>query len=195
MAAKKTNVAAVAAVVEERSPDRPEIDIADLKTIVDAGPNGLFTPVAVHAGLVEAGLVEINAAFVDEHGMIATRATAAGVARIKAKDISGIKIEDNMPIPATALRGRTSKSKLPFDLMEVGQSFFVAATEAKPEPAKSLASQVSRIVKSYAYPDPTGATKADKKGNQTPVIIKTRNFIVREVIENGVTGARVWRLS
>ena len=42
--------------------------VIGLAEIVAAGANGLFTPAAVHGPLVEAGLVEINPAMVNEAG-------------------------------------------------------------------------------------------------------------------------------
>lgn len=167
------------------------VNLQDLQTIVNAGSEGLFTPKSVHEPLAAAGLVEVNAAFVDDQGMIATRATAAGVAKCKpsGEPASVIKLETGIPVPEVATRGRNSGTTLPFDQMEVGHSFFVAATEKKPNPAKSLASTVSRVTKSYAYPDQRGETKVNRKGKIVPVMIKTREFIVKEV----EGGARVWR--
>ena len=55
------------------------VAVIGLAEIVAAGANGLYTAVAVHAPLVEAGLVEINPAMVNEAGEIATRATQKGI--------------------------------------------------------------------------------------------------------------------
>ena len=102
------------------------------------------------------------------------------------------KIEDSIPVPTISGRGRGVKV-YPFDQLEVGQSFFVANDESKPNAAKSLASTVSGATARYAVPAEDGATKTNKKGEVVPVMVETRKFVVRSVEENGVKGARVWR--
>lgn len=102
------------------------------------------------------------------------------------------KIEDSIPVPTISGRGRGG-NVYPFDTMEVGHSFFVAADESKPNPAKSLASTVSSATARYAVPSEDGATKTNKAGEVVPVMVKTRKFFVRSVEEDGVKGARVWR--
>ena len=182
-----------------------------LAEIVAAGANGLFTPAAVHGPLVEAGLVEINPAMVNEAGEIATRATQKGIespdgAAIvvdnataeansetaatgkteKAKTM--FQIENDVPVPVISGRGRGVKV-YPFDQLEVGQSFFVANSETRPNAAKSLASTVSSATARYAVPAEDGSTKTNKKGEVVPVLVETRKFVVRSV----EGGARVWR--
>ena len=200
-AAKKTAATAVAVI--------------GLAEIVAAGANGLFTPAAVHGSLVEAGLVEINPAMVNEAGEIATRATQAGIESLDSGAIvvdnattevnsaiaetgktekvkTMFQIEDNVPVPAISGRGRGVKV-YPFDQLAVGQSFFVANDESKPNAAKSLASTVSSATARYAVPAEDGSTKTNKKGEVVPVMVKTRKFVVRRAEEDGVKGARVWR--
>ena len=186
-----------------------------LAEIVAAGANGLFTPAAVHGPLVEAGLVEINPAMVNEAGEIATRATQAGIESLdsgaivvdkatseansaiaetgkteKAKTM--FQIEDKIPVPAISGRGRGG-NVYPFKVLAVGQSFFVPNSESKPNAAKSLASTVSSATARYAVPAEDGSTKTNKKGEVVPVMVETRKFVVRSVEEDGVKGARVWR--
>lgn len=103
-----------------------------------------------------------------------------------------LQIEDNVPVPAISGRGRGC-NVYPFDQLEVGQSFFVANDESKPNAAKSLASTVSSAAARYAVPAEDGSTKTNKKGEVVPVMVKTRMFVVRRVEEDGVKGARVWR--
>ena len=200
-AAKKTAATAVAVI--------------GLAEIVAAGANGLFTPAAVHGSLVEAGLVEINPAMVNEAGEIATRATQAGIESLDSGAIvvdnatteansetaatgktekvkTMFQIEDNVPVPAISGRGR-GVNVYPFAQLEVGQSFFVANDESKPNAAKSLASTVSSATARYAVPAEDGSTKTNKKGEVVPVMVETRKFVVRSVEEDGVKGARVWR--
>ena len=186
-----------------------------LSEIVAAGANGLFTPAAVHGPLVEAGLVEINPAMVNEAGEIATRATQKGIESLDSAAIvvddattkansetaatgktekvkSMFKIENEVPVPAISGRGRGG-NMYPFDQLAVGQSFFVPNSESKPNAAKSLASTVSSATARYAVPAEDGSTKTNKKGEVVPVMVETRKFVVRSVEEDGVKGARVWR--
>ena len=189
--------------------------VIGLAEIVAAGANGLFTPAAVHGSLVEAGLVEINPAMVNEAGEIATRATQAGIKSLdsgaivvdnatteansetaatgKTKKVKTMfQIEDNVPVPAISGRG-SGGNMYPFEVMAVGQSFFVPNSESKPNAAKSLASTVSSATARYAVPAEDGSTKTNKKGEVVPVMVETRKFVVRSVEEDGVKGARVWR--
>ena len=189
--------------------------VITLAEIVAAGANGLFTPAAVHGPLVEAGLVEINPAMVNEAGEIATRATQAGIESLDSGAIvvgnatteansaiaetgktekvkSMFKIEDSIPVPTISGRGR-GVNVYPFDRLAVGQSFFVPNSEDKPNAAKSLASTVSSAAARYAVPAEDGSTKTNKKGEVVPVMVKTRKFVVRRAEEDGVKGARVWR--
>ena len=202
----------------EKSAAKKTAEIATVITlaeIVAAGAKGLFTPAAVHGPLVEAGLVEINPAMVNEAGEIATRATQACIESLGSGAIvadnatseanseiaetgktekvkSMLKIEDSIPVPTISGRGRGVKV-YPFDQLEVGQSFFVANSESKPNAAKSLDSTVSSATARYAVPAEDGSTKTNKKGEVVPVMVETRKFVVRSVEEDGVKGARVWR--
>lgn len=188
-----------------------------LAEIVAAGANGLFTPAAVHGPLVEAGLVEINPAMVNEAGEIATRATQAGIEALGNGETIGnnatseatsetaetgktekvktmFEIKDSIPVPAISGRGRGRGGDVyPFKVLAVGQSFFVPNSESKPNAAKSLASTVCSATARYAVPAEDGSTKTNKKGEVVPVMVETRKFVVRRVEEDGVKGARVWR--
>ena len=191
------------------------VAVIGLAEIVAAGANGMFVPESVYAPLVEAGLVEINPAMVNEAGEIATRATQAGIESLdsgaivvdnatteansetaatgkteKAKTM--FQIENDVPVPAISGRGRGG-NVYPFDQLAVGQSFFVPNSESKPNAAKSLASTVSSATSRYAVPAEDGSTKTNKKGEVVPVMVETRKFVVRSVEEDGVKGARVWR--
>ena len=191
--------------------------VIGLAEIVAAGANGIYTSPEVHTPLLEAGLVEINSAMTDENGFIATRATQAGIKAVDNGETIGnnatseatsetaatgktekvktmFKIEDSIPVPTISGRGRGG-NVYPFDQLEVGQSFFVANSEDKPNAAKSLASTVSSATARYAVASEDGATKTNKKGETVPVMVKTRKFVVSRVEENGVKGARVWRIA
>jgi hypothetical protein len=206
MATKKSAGKKTAATV-------PAIGLAE---IVAAGANGIYVSESVFAPLVEAGLVEINTAMMNEAGEVATRATQKGIDSLQpngdntseASEASAnsataatgetqkvktmFKIEDSIPVPTISGRGRGG-NVYPFDQLEVGQSFFVANSEDKPNAAKSLASTVSSATARYAVASEDGATKTNKKGEVVPVMVETRKFVVRSVEENGVKGARVWR--
>ena len=202
----------------EKSAAKKTAEIATvigLAEIVAAGANGMFVPESVYAPLVEAGLVEINSGMTDENGYVATRATQKGIESLDSaatvadnatseatsataatgetqKVKTMFMIEDSIPVPTISGRGRGG-NVYPFDQLEVGQSFFVANSEDKPNAAKSLASTVSSATARYAVASEDGATKTDKKGETVPVMVETRKFVVRSVEENGVKGARVWR--
>lgn len=213
-----------------------------LAQIVAATLAGSFvhTSPAMHVSLVEAGLVEINPEMTNDAGEIATRATPKGIETVNPKDIkaaetngavtatnaatltpgataikSAFKLDDAVALP-TIKRGGRGGNVYPFDEMGVNQSFFVAATSDKPDPAKSLASTVSSATARYAV-EVEGETeevevktyKLDEAGKRVkvdgsfvvlstatetrPKMAVTRQFVVRSVEESGVKGARVWR--
>lgn len=187
------------------------VAVIGLAEIVAAGANGIYTSPEVHTPLVEQGLVEINPAMTNEAGEIATRATQKGIESLDTGNGNGdnapteatsetavtgktekvktmFQIEDNVPVPAISGRGRGGET-YPFEQLAVGQSFFVANSESKPNAAKSLASTVSSATARYAVPAEDGRTKTNKKGEIVPVMVETRKFIVRSV----EGGARVWR--
>lgn len=172
----------------------------------------LYLKRAEFGSLVNEGLAEINEDYKDGN-KIATRITDAGLnwlksfeadstetetpaatkpATNKENPMSSIEIISGAPIPAGKPRGRAAKSsKYPFDSLEVGQMFFVAATAEKPEPWKTLASLVSDANRRYATEGQT--TKINRKGNEVPVLIFTRKFVLRQYEHNGVAGAGIWR--
>ena len=186
---------------------------ATLEQVVEATQAGSFvyTSASVHVPLIEAGLAEINPAISNDAGELATRATQKGIETVTSTTTqetaavetaaaapitasSGFAIEAGVPMPSISGRGRTGTT-YPFDKMEAGHSFFVPNSEGKPNAAKSLASTVSSATARYAVPAADGSTKANKAGEQVPVMVETRKFVVRSVTENGVAGARVWRTS
>ena len=165
---------------------------------VEATPFLMTTP-AQHAPLVKDGLAEVNGDITDGD-KIATRATEKGIAEYEAQKASNeagasgateFEIDDAVPIPTA--RGGRSSVQYPFDKLNVGQSFHIAATSDKPNPAKSIASTVSAATKSYATE--TGETKKSAKGNDIPVLAYTRKFSVKAVDASDPkgAGARIWR--
>jgi hypothetical protein len=173
-----------------------KVNAALLATIVtamgnEATPYHMVTE-ADAAKLVKDGLVETNAEIRDGD-KIAARATTKGIevntseqgssdngggAPAPAATTSNFAIDDGITMPPS--RGGRNRSLYPFDALTVGQSFHVPATEAKANPAKSLASTVSSANKRNAK---DGASKA--------------KFEVRSVGTDDPrgAGARVWRIA
>jgi hypothetical protein len=149
MALSKKNAALLATVVASMA--------------VEATPYHMVTE-AEAAPLVKEGLVETNGEIRDGD-KIAARATEKGIAlntenanaspAPTAPVVSAFALIEGAELPAA--RGGRNRSVYPFDAMTVGQSFFVPATEAKPNPAKSLASTVSSANKRAAKDGGSGA--------------------------------------
>jgi len=181
--------------------------VITLAQIVAAGAEGMFTPAAVHAPLVEAGMVEINTAVVDAAGNVATRATPKGIEAVNATLAAAagapaaptaakpsFSLDTDIAIPAVSGRGRTANT-YPFEAMEVGQSFFVPNSAERPNAAKSMASTVSSATARYAVEVP-GETVVNRKGKTVPKVNEIRKFVVRAVDETAQgrgPGARIWR--
>ena len=151
-------------------------NLAVLAYIVAAGEGGTFAPLAEVRPLADhkPALVEINEGATDDNGNVAVRATAEGISHsATAEGISHSATNNTtktasapaakssfevMDVPADIMqaaneRRRSSRGageKYPFDSLEVGKGFFVAATEKMPEPVKSLASTVSSAQARYA---------------------------------------------
>lgn len=113
---------------------------------------------------------------------------------------SAFSIRKGVAVPPQKRTGGRGAPVYPFDALEVGDSFFVPATTAKPNPAKSLASTVSSASKRYASErkDAAGAVVNETvtvrgKTITRPQLIYSRVFIVRSTTENGVAGAYVGR--
>jgi hypothetical protein len=163
------------------------------------------------------GLIEINPAM-KEGDKVAARNTPLGLdahdaaAKTDATDgntaepvtqgsnvMTSFTIETGVEMPAITRAGSRT-SVYPFDALEVGQSFFVPATEEMPDPAKSLASTVSSASKRYATVDGTRTIHRKNKetGELEPVEVDNyvyeRKFAVRKCDHEGTPGARVWRI-
>lgn len=193
-----------------------ECSKVDLANVVAAGVNGIFLSEDVYKPLLEAGYVEINASIVNELGQVATRATASGLEVLSSmeelevlssmeehvKQVKNVKIKKGKKMfeiqkrsDVTVIkkpRGRVS-SQYPFEKMEVGDCFFVANTEDRPNAAKSLASTVSGVNARYSEPSADGATRTTKTGKVVPVMVKSREYVVEHGIKEGQQGAFVTR--
>lgn len=151
--------------------------------------------------LVADGHVEVNHSIKTPDGKVAVRALNLEISDATAPKMN-FPIESGiMPTPQT--RGGKKVEVYPFGQLEVGQSFFVPATDKAPEPAKTFASTVSSATRRFAVKSAT-ETKTNKKGAVVPILVPTRRFTIRAVTagqkyENGyteaATGARVFRIA
>lgn len=175
-------------------------DLSLLASIVAAMANPeapfMFVTPSEAQTLLDNELIEVNSEITDGD-KVAARATEKGQATAPAPSTNEgntntvtettttaaasapkptFELEDNIAKP----EGRAPRMSAiyPFEHMGVGQSFHVAATDDKPNPAKSLASTVSSANKRFA--------KAGQDG---------RKFSVKTVGETDPKGkgARVWR--
>lgn len=185
------------------------ITLTDIVAATKAGTL-IYTFPEVHEPLIAQGFAEINPEMLDGEA-IATRATQAGIDYIlagndsvattaKATKANLSSVAAGIPMPESKLRiGR--KSAYPFDTMEVGASFFVADEDGK-DASVTVASVVSNAHAKFAVPDPTGATRLNKKGETVPLMVKTKTFSVRAMTDGaawgeefaGKSGAGVWRV-
>jgi hypothetical protein len=152
------------------------------------------------AEAVEAGLqhnppmIEVNtdpAGIVD--GKAPVRLSEAGIAHVVAttqapvEQPSGFQIMSGVELPVVK-RGRSAGNggggapkKYPFDQLEVGQTFFVPATEKQPDPVKSLGSTISS--QNMRYAEKTGETKMverTKRGEGNKAVLDAAGNKVRE---------------
>lgn len=167
---------------------------------------------AMSAGMtLDPPFIEVDTSAVVD-GKAAVRLSPAGHAHIGAQNgaaqptdapsASPYAIISNATLPASKRGNRGgggAPKKYPFDTLEVGASFFVAATEKVPDPVKKLGSTVSSANMRFA--EPTGESKPvertkrgpgnkavkDAAGNNIretvvrPVLKQTRKFAIRPV--------------
>jgi len=166
------------------------------------------------AYLIENCLVEQNEEMVNEDGEFATRATQVGIASQTAsaetkvaepKPERKVKMTfeiENITVTPGKRGGGTRTSQYPIDALEVGQSFFIPASEKHPEPEKSLASMLSGAMKKYdvADLDEAGVQKTKeitvpKTGEKRtiPAMKHTRKFTLVAAEKDGIKGARIGR--
>lgn len=169
--------------------------------------------------LVDADYAECNIGMTNPGNdkEVAVRATPTGIAYVEQANAPATESEEPMNHDAQApvaeskfpiMSGRTipairrngaSKSQYPFDGLEVGQSFFVPASEEMPNPAKTLASTVSSAAKRYATENGTRTINRKVDGVMAEVEVAaytyTRKFMVRSSELNGIAGAEVFRVA
>jgi hypothetical protein len=169
-----------------------------LSTIVAATVSGptacAYLPEAKAKELdaAQSGLILINPNVKNEKGEIGVRATDAAVQQVQASPAPAakseapkmdFKIESGIEPPVVSRGPRAGAETYPFSKLEAGQSFFIPATDSRPDPAKSLLSTVSAASRRYATRVKDEATGKDK------ITGYERKFLIRAV--DG--GARVWR--
>lgn len=166
------------ATTTKRRASAPSYDLDLLAKIVSATQSGGFLYVAdFDSGpLVSGGFAEVNEGMADGEGKKATRATPAGIALAPAtptaglaetaasapanNDLPKVKIRTGLVMPEKKRAGRGREAKYAFaSLTEVGHGFHVPATEAMPQPWRTLQSTVSAANMKYAV------EKKDASGN------------------------------
>lgn len=193
----------------------------ELLNLIAANPKGyLMLTQDEGAEAVAAGFATVDTGVV-EGDTAAVVLTEAGKAQIAPAPVAAVSspsfaIDEAIPLPATTGR-RSREGGYPFDKLEVGQSFHVAATADNADPVLRLQSSVSAAKARYAVE--TGETEIvtvkeylrDGKGyvkdengkrvvvattsEKRPVMKTTRNFTVKAVDASDPrgAGARVWR--
>lgn len=135
--------------------------------------------------------------FATSLGIAASGATP--VAPVAAEPKTSFVLEEGFEVPESK-RGGLKGSTYPFADMKVGQSFFIAATEKTPNPAKGMASTVSSANKRFVsvFPATTGKDKTPHPKAGQPTGQDGRKFTVRaRTVADGekVDGARVYRIA
>lgn len=144
-------------------------------------PAGNITVIATDEGIVASG------------GKLAGPVAPAVAAAVETKETTSLFVLESGFVPPASKRGGIKANIYPFDKMEAGQSFFVMATEKRPNPAKALASTVSSATKRHAALYPTGHEKAGQ-----PTGKNGAKFTVRaRTVADGekADGARVYRVA
>ena len=198
---------------------------ATLLAIVNANAanSAIYVSAAEGKTLAEQGLIAVDPSKQDPSNpqKIAALATDAGKAMVAAGNstpsMQTFEITSGVVLPPSKRGGGGAGAPTiyPFDKLEVGQGFFVPASEKHPTPAKSLQSSVSAANERYATP--TGETKQVKRAERDPNdkkkalkgpdgknIIKEvtvpvkkyeRKFVIRAFEQNGVAGAYIQRVA
>lgn len=193
--ASKANVASLAAIVEA--------------TQSEAG--FIHLPVDSVKEFVDNGLVEVNTGMTDENGNPAVRATEKGIHEVNSENTTETTEAPAMDfeietVPQEIVNKRRTGAgrpdKYPFAQLPApveGQplpGFFVPATDAMPEPHKTL--QATAWTASKRYARDVGTEEYQTKDGETKTRTKReydRKFRVREGEKNGVKGAWVFRIA
>lgn len=161
--------------------------------------------------LLDEGLIEVDTSdIVDDKA--AAKATEAGMSVVfgneddetnnesdnSVTDTNDDKIAvmSGISLPPKTRKTRQGGGSYPWATLEVGQTFFVpdsrfagTTKDGKPKSAdayKAMTSAISSAEKSFG--EQTGETKANRKGEQVPVVKKTREFDLARVEAGGQYG-------
>lgn len=193
-----------------------------LSHIVSFGMQGTYLADSKElARLEEEGYAEVNRAVANDAGEAATRATQEGVSLVEqingadeayfrnddsteaapvgntAKPIVSDIVSD-VPMPERTTTRTRAATTYPIDKLEVGQSFFVVATDERPKPWSSLGSTLNSAHKRHGTP--TGEMTENKNGKPVQVLNMGRKFEALRVADGaawgypGQTGAAVFRV-
>lgn len=201
--AKKLNVALLASICAETLKGGfLYISDAEAKPFLD------HTPPLVEVNETnvprEPGTNKIAARATDAGKAMAGNGAAAAPAAAKEKPKFSFAVVD---VPEKKRRSTVGTSIYPFDELVIKSeanasqgkfnSFFIPATEERPDPAKALASTVSSATRRYAVQE---GTKPDPKDNTktVPNMVAKRKFVIMPANgdawgQPGVEGAAVYR--
>lgn len=198
----------------------PNVNMALLQAIAAGTVTHVSQDEATSAGMaLNPPLIEVNTGDVVD-GKAAVRLSEAGKEMLHqpvaqpagAPSVSPFALISGAVLPASKRKGgggSGAPKKYPFDEMVVGQTFFVPATAAVPDPVKKLGSTVSSANMRYA--EKTGETKtvertvrgAGNKAVKNPdgsnqretktvdVYRQTRKYVIRPVVKGETYGAWV----
>lgn len=160
------------------------------------------------SAVISEGKLEFDPNVKNDAGDVAIRATKSyldeltGVTAAPVKQTFEFEILDGI-VPPAPVRAAMKEEIYPFSKLEIGQSFFLPASEKTPDPAKSFASTVSSATRRYSEQSAT-ETKKNRAGADVPVLVPTRRFTIRPVKAgqkwpNGhvekADGARIFRIA
>ena len=150
--------------------------------------------------LLKQNLIVVDTTDVDANGLAAAKLTDEAVASLPSATTQSAPAETqsfgiitNATLPPSKRGNRLGSgapAKYPFATMEAGNSFFVAATQDKPNPLKTLGSTVA--VQNHKYSEPTGEVKKverTKRGPKNRAVVDANGNKVREVVDKNVRKA------
>lgn len=103
---------------------------------------------------------------------------------------SKFTVRKSSEVPMPEIKRRSNPERYPWGQLEVGDSFHVPG-----KTVKQMEGVVIGAVHRYAVPDPSGATKVNRKGETVPVMQKVRDFrsFAADANDPDGPGVRVFR--
>lgn len=168
----------------------PAINMALLKSVVEATANGGFLYVMPADAAPLGDMIEQNSGMADERGALATRATQKGVtaaaqpngpapaAQVAAAPARTAPAAAPAPKPVFKIRtglvpppkkvfgeGRGREERYPFSTLNINEGFHVPKTDKAPDPARTLQSTVSSANARFAVEkkNPDGSVMMENK--------------------------------